>query len=187
MREEHTVDFAELLRRARRAAGWSQEELAERAGLSARAISALERGVNRAPRRDTLDLLADALHLPADERRHWERLRRQQASRAPAAVARDPAPSGLPPPTNLPVQPTRFFGRVAELERLGQLLRDDATRLVTLTGPGGSGKTRLAVQVAAGLRHAYPDGVFFVDLAPVSVPELALAALAATLGVYPRP
>jgi predicted ATPase/transcriptional regulator with XRE-family HTH domain len=187
MAEDRTADFAEVLRRARRASGLSQEELAERAGLSAHAISALERGVNRAPRPDTLDMLADALALPADERRRWERLRRQQASRAPAEVARDTAPRGSTPPTNLPVQPTRFIGRVAELERIGQLMRDDTTRLVTLTGPGGSGKTRLAVEMAAGLRHVYPDGVFFVDLAPVSAPELALATLAATLGVYPRP
>ena len=58
MAEEQTADFAQLLRQARRVAGLSQEELAERAGLSARAISALERGINRAPRRDTLDMLA---------------------------------------------------------------------------------------------------------------------------------
>ncbi len=186
MDEEWTADFAEILRRARRASGLSQEELAERAGLSAHAISALERGVNRAPRPDTLDMLADALALSSDERRRWVLLRRQQASRAPTEAARNTEPGGSTPPTNLPVQPTRFFGRVAEMASIGQLLRDDATRLVTLTGPGGSGKTRLAVQVAAGLRHTYPDGVFFVDLAPVSASELALAALAATLGLRSR-
>src|SRR5688500_16833308 len=93
MREEHEPDFAELLRRARRAAGLSQEELAERAGLSARAISALERGVNRAPRRDTLDMLADALGLDPAERRRWERLRREQSARTGEAGETAPTPS----------------------------------------------------------------------------------------------
>jgi class 3 adenylate cyclase/WD40 repeat protein len=93
MAEEHEPDFAELLRRARRAAGVTQEELAERAGLSARAISALERGVNRAPRRDTLDMLADALGLDAAERRRWERLRREQAVRAGESGETAPTPA----------------------------------------------------------------------------------------------
>ncbi len=93
MAEEPTADFAQLLRRARRDAGLSQEELAARAGLSARAISALERGVNRAPRRDTLDMLADALRLDAAERRRWEQLRRKQSVRAAETGDTAPTPS----------------------------------------------------------------------------------------------
>ncbi len=93
MTDDQTADFAQLLRRARRDVGLSQEELAERAGLSARAISALERGVNRAPRRDTLDMLADALGLDAAERRRWERLRREQSVRSGEARDTVPTPS----------------------------------------------------------------------------------------------
>src|SRR5688500_18614169 len=133
MREEHTVDFAELLRRARRATGLSQEELAERAGLSARAISALERGVNRAPRPDTLDMLADALALPAEERRRWQQVRRQQSSRAGDSPASD-AGTRAASMNNLPHQPTRFFGRHTEIDGLTRMLREAGTQLVTLTG-----------------------------------------------------
>jgi predicted ATPase/DNA-binding XRE family transcriptional regulator len=184
MAQDSLPAFADLLRRSRRAAGLSQEELAERAGLSARAVSDLERGVNRAPRRDTLEMLADALALPPDERRRWERLRQQQSLRSGTAVTTQP--KSAPHLTSLPSQPTRFFGRETELSDLSSLFREDDVRLVTLTGPGGSGKTRLALQLATSLLTEYPDGAFFVDLAPVSNPALVLPTIAATLGIRPR-
>lgn len=177
MVEHEPLAFAELLRQARRAAGLSQEELAERAGLSVRAISALERGVNRTPRRDTLQMLADALALPTDERRRWEQLRRGEARRSSERMERSR------PPHNLPPHLTRFFGRVDEIDSLIRLLGDRDTRIVTLTGPGGDGKTRLAIQVAGALLDAYPDGAVFVDLAPVSDPADVLPAIAATLDI----
>ena len=116
MAEEQTPDFAELLRRARRAAGLSQEELAERAGLSARGISDLERGVNRAPRRDTLGCWPT----------RW--------SCRPTSAALTPAPPAAPrpdrrprrpsgPPSTCRRRPTPFFGREAEVARLVALLR----------------------------------------------------------------
>ena len=83
--------------------------------------------------------------------------------------------------TNLPVQPTPFLGREAELEAVLALLRD-GTRLLTLTGPGGTGKTRLAVQAAAELAHDFPDGVVLVPLAPVRDPELVLPTIEQTIG-----
>jgi predicted ATPase/class 3 adenylate cyclase len=85
-------------------------------------------------------------------------------------------------PHNLPVQPTALLGREREIDRVAALLRSDA-RLVTLTGPGGTGKTRLALQVAADLLDDYADGAFFVNLAPVSDPGLVTPAIAQTLGV----
>ncbi|CAN5652715.1 hypothetical protein BH24CHL1_BH24CHL1_17930 [soil metagenome] len=170
--------FGDLLRRARREAGFTQEALAERAGISVRAIADLERGVNRAPRRDTL---VGALDLSADERRRWEKLRRQESVR----VDKEPTPGTRP--ITFPPQPTRFFGHEDELENLMRMVRESETRLVTLTGPGGSGKTRLALEVAAALSGEYPEGVFFVDLAPVSDTSLVLAAMATPLGVRPRP
>jgi predicted ATPase/class 3 adenylate cyclase len=86
-------------------------------------------------------------------------------------------------PTNLPVQPTALIGRERELTDVQMLLRRQQIRLVTLTGTGGTGKTRLALQVAASLVEEFPSGVFFVSLAPVRDPELVVATVAQTLGV----
>jgi len=87
----------------------------------------------------------------------------------------DATPGNLPPPL------TSFVGREEELAEAERLL--DHTRLLTLTGPGGSGKTRLALRVAADLRTSYEDGAWFVDLSPVTDPDLVPAAVAKALGV----
>jgi predicted ATPase/class 3 adenylate cyclase len=84
--------------------------------------------------------------------------------------------------TNLPVPATPFLGRHRELEELGVLLRDPATRLLTLTGPGGIGKTRLAVQTAAETAEQYEDGIFWVGLAPVREAALVTSTIAEALG-----
>jgi len=86
-------------------------------------------------------------------------------------------------PNNLPTQHTPFIGREQELTAVGHLLSREEVRLVTLTGPGGTGKTRLGVQVAAELTDAFADGVFFVNLAPVSDPSLVVPTIAETLGI----
>ena len=84
-------------------------------------------------------------------------------------------------PNNLPVQLTSFVGRSSEMGEVKQLLSD--WRLVTLTGPGGTGKTRLALQVAAEMTESFPAGVFFVALAPISEPSLVAATVAQSLGL----
>ena len=86
-------------------------------------------------------------------------------------------------PNNLPVSTTALVGRAAELEQLARLLRGDAVRLVTLTGPGGIGKTRLAVQAATDALEHFADGVFFVDLAHAREPIAVLVAIAQTTGL----
>ncbi len=85
--------------------------------------------------------------------------------------------------SNLPVQLTSFIGRGKEVAMAAQLLRRDDVRLLTLTGPGGIGKTRLGLQVAAELSEQFADGVFFVNLAPIGDPALVVPTIAQTLGV----
>ncbi|MBS1723015.1 MAG: tetratricopeptide repeat protein [Armatimonadetes bacterium] len=88
-------------------------------------------------------------------------------------------------PNNLPVQVTSFVGRERELERISGLLETE--RVVTLTGSGGCGKTRLALQAASDAAGRFPDGVWFVDLAPVSDPRLVTESIAGVLGVRGEP
>lgn len=90
-------------------------------------------------------------------------------------------------PTNLPSPPSSFVGRTEEILDIAQRLSERDVRLVTLTGPGGSGKTRLALKVASALLDAFPDGVWFVALAPLTDPDLVLLAVARTLGVREAP
>src|SRR5262249_18030613 len=86
-------------------------------------------------------------------------------------------------PNNLPVQYTPFIGREQEVATVCDLLLREDRRLLPLTGPGGTGKTRLALQAAAELCETFTDGVFFVNLAPISDPALVLLTTAETLGV----
>ncbi len=98
--------------------------------------------------------------------------------------------SSFPPPrtlerheTNLPMQLTTLVGREAEIAHVSAMIERDGARLVTLTGPGGTGKTRLALAVAAEALDTFPDGVWFVDLAPLTDPALVLPGIAGVLGV----
>jgi predicted ATPase/class 3 adenylate cyclase/DNA-binding NarL/FixJ family response regulator len=86
-------------------------------------------------------------------------------------------------PTNLPAQPTALIGREQEVAAACAMLRKSDVRLLTLIGPGGTGKTRLGLQIAAELLDDFVDGVYFVALAPISDPALVISAIAATLGV----
>jgi predicted ATPase/transcriptional regulator with XRE-family HTH domain len=168
----------DLLRHHRTAAALSQEALAERAGLSVRAIGDLERGIHRVPRLETVRLLAEALGL--DEAGRAEVL----AAAHPQATAsghRERERSHQP--VQLSVPPTRLIGRKTEVAAVAQLLARDDVRLVTVTGPGGTGKTRLALAVAAEARDRYPDGVYFVDLSPLTDPTLVIPTIATTLDV----
>src|SRR5512133_576306 len=86
-------------------------------------------------------------------------------------------------PTNLPAQPNPIVGREKELREISQLLRSDDVRLLTLTGPGGTGKTRLALQIGAELLDEFRSGVFFVSLAPIADEDLLVPTIAQSLAI----
>jgi predicted ATPase/transcriptional regulator with XRE-family HTH domain/Tfp pilus assembly protein PilF len=187
MDSQEQPSFGALLRHYRGERGLSQEEVAERAGLSAQAISALERGVTQWPYRDTVDRLARALGLaPAEQQVLAQAARRPGPRRGPAAAPATGAAAGPADETGrttLPVQLTPLIGRTVEMDRMRMLLSRPGGRLLTLTGPGGIGKTRLALEAAHRLQDVYPDGVAFVELAPIRDGALVPAAIARVLGV----
>jgi predicted ATPase/DNA-binding XRE family transcriptional regulator len=159
--------FGELLREYRRAAGCSQETLAERAGLSVGAVSALEQGIRRAARRDTVDALASALDLSESLRRPFEES---------AALARK---RQRPDDARLPIALTSFIER-NEVQELEALLAEH--RLLTITGSGGVGKTRIAIEVARRCERLY-DETWFIDLLPVRDGSLIASQMAGRLNV----
>jgi predicted ATPase/transcriptional regulator with XRE-family HTH domain/Tfp pilus assembly protein PilF len=192
------------VRRYRQAAALSQEALAERAGLSADAVSVIERGRRGAPRPDTVMLLARALGLEGEARSAFVAsahalvpTHRDAAHDTPSLDGAGPVGSArldlapLPPfplePTPLPVPLTGFVGREREVAEARARLLEPQTRLLTLTGPGGTGKTRLALEVARAVEVDFPDGVAFVPLATLTDPDLVPSAITQALGLREHP
>jgi non-specific serine/threonine protein kinase len=185
---ELAVSFGRVLRSHRHSAGLTQEELAERAGVSPRSISDLERGAAHVPRRDTVALLVRALRLNGPEREEFQALverQRQTAVRptqgAPHAARTGWRTSAVPPPRshNLPRSLDTFVGHDRDLHQLGALL--PATPLITLVGGGGVGKTRLAHELAWRQLCNQPE-TWLVELASLDDPEQLVATIAACVG-----
>ncbi len=180
--------FAEALRSARERAGLTQQELAERAQLTPHAVSALERGTRTRPYPHTVRALAEALGLTDRERADLQALIPRRGTAAAVASPAEPDPVETPGkrpvfPARLAVPPTPLFGRDEDVDAVAGLLRD-GHRLVSLIGPGGVGKTRLAAAVADRIACEYPDGVVSLSLVSVTssadvVPTLASALDAA--------
>lgn len=166
-------EFGRRLRELRESAALSQEDLAERANLTAKAIGALERGERRRPYPNTVRALCAALGLD------------DEAARELAAAVRprreEAAPTGNPSAA-IPTPPAPMLGRAAELSHVSALLELPTTRLVTLTGPGGVGKTRLALEVAQRL-HASRREVVVVELAGIRRVDLVVPTIARALGL----
>jgi predicted ATPase/DNA-binding XRE family transcriptional regulator len=179
MAEQSALSFAGLLRQLRAEARLTQEELAEAARLSPRSVSDLERGINRTARKDTALLLADALGLTAAVQEVFVAAARGRVPAAAVVAALSASRNNLPAPVD------SFVGRQMELAEITEAVRTE--RLVTLTGPGGSGKTRLALEAAASLAPEFADGVWLVALATVSDGQHLPGTVAQTLGVSDRP
>jgi len=158
------------LKKLRAAAGMTQEELADRAGISARTVSDVERGLRTVVHHDTARRLAWALGLGEQDRARFD------------AVARGLV-EDTPLPGNLPAPPTRVLGRSRELANITARLQDPEVRLLTLTGPGGIGKTRLALEAAVQVRSLFGDRVFFVALGELRDASLVAPELAKVIGV----
>lgn len=176
-----TIDdesFGNVVRRLRADCGLTQELLAERAGVSTRTISDVERGLRMTVYGFTANRLADALGLvPPDRVAFIGRATRRVAQpRARAAARLAASRAGIPKPL------TGLIGRDTEVEGILTLIRAGNVRIVTLLGPGGVGKTRLALEIAR-LADDFPDGRFFVSLAATSDPSLVPSLIAAEIGV----
>jgi predicted ATPase/DNA-binding XRE family transcriptional regulator len=169
--------FGAELQRLRKQAGLSQEALAERAGIAVATVAALERGRRRHPHPRTLAALVAGLRLdPAGRARLLELAE-------PAAVTRTQPAAWQ---ADLPIPSTPLIGRADDVAEASALLApaSASVRLLTLVGPGGVGKTRLALAVASALAGAFDDGVVFVDLARLHDERLVPAAIAHALGVH---
>lgn len=188
--QDSPLFFGDWLKRRRKSLDLTQVELAQRAGCSVFALRKIESGERR-PSKQLAGLLARSLQLSPEESDAFtsaargalpaERLaasaaccgRAQAAAAAPQAHSIDSLAASLPP----------LLGREPELAALGRLLRDPSCRLVTLIGPGGIGKTRLAVEACSRHHSLFANGAYFVSLASIHSSAFLLPALAEALGV----
>ena len=185
----HPPTFAQWLKRLRTQQDLTQEALAELAFCSVQTIRFFETGKRR-PSLEMAERLAEVLRVPADQQASFVRLAR--TALASEAEESTPVPQPAPPPITttpvatampLPTVTTPFIGRATEINALSHLLRDEHQRLVTIVGPGGMGKTRLAQQVAAECGRYFRDGAAFVTLAAVADAQNVPTTIADGLGL----
>jgi predicted ATPase/DNA-binding XRE family transcriptional regulator len=174
MKDGAPTSFGAQLKALREAAGFTQEELATIAGLSVHAVSALERGHRRRPQLETVRALSAALDLAGPTR---------DALFASARAGSHTTSSDQLEGIALPVPLTALLGRDDDLEALRQWMADPTARLITLTGSGGVGKTRLAIEFARTVAEAGSTHVGFVALASIRDPGVAACAIAEALGL----
>lgn len=172
------IPFGDWVRNARRELGLTQETLGELVGCQDVTIRRIEAG-RRRPSPELAAQIATHLKIPDAERQTFlGRARLEQ--HLPNLPGRPPATVGCVAPSQL----TTFVGREVEVGQIQALLQRPQVRLLTLTGPGGVGKTRLAVEIAAALRASYTHGALFVSLAAVRDPNLVALTIAEALGVW---
>lgn len=164
-------DFAAILRQRRRDLDLTRNELAKRVGCSADTIKKLEEGERR-PSKELAELLAHHLRIDASQRVDFIQL-----ARARLHTHLEMGPSNLPAPL------TTLIGREAEAENIDSIIRSGDARLLTLMGPPGVGKSRLALYAAEKLRSNFPDGVWFIPLATVESPQQVPLRITKTLQI----
>jgi predicted ATPase/DNA-binding XRE family transcriptional regulator len=179
--------FGQRVRQHRRELDLTQEDFAQRVGIATETVSKIERGERR-PSKHVAERMAQVLELPEVERAAFVRAARVLLNDS-AETAEPPPVAALPavaaprrPRVNLPTPATALVGRAAELDELDRLLHDPDCRLLTLSGPGGIGKTRLAIETAARQAAQFADGAAFVALASVAASDLIAPAIADALG-----
>jgi predicted ATPase/DNA-binding XRE family transcriptional regulator len=175
--------FGEWLRHKRKAHDLTREGLAERVGYSAATIRKLE-AEERRPSAQLAGRLTNLFNIPPEERTTFLRFARGDWQAAPPGPS-EPAPwrdLPLSPRSNLTTPTTSLIGRQKELAAVHQYLLRADIRLITLIGPLGIGKTRLSIEAARGALPHFPDGVFFIALAPLNDPSLITPAIVQTLG-----
>lgn len=180
------TSFGKLLKYLRRRSALSQRELSIAVGYSESQISRLEQNQRAPDEAAVAARFVPALHL--DDEPQWAARLVELARAAPPAAASAASDEPQPRLTNLPAQLTSFVGRAEEMDAIGEFLAPSRptpheARFVTLTGPGGVGKTRLALQVAASLLDRFEGGVYFVDLAPITEAHLVAWAIVQALGI----
>ncbi len=181
------MTFGTWLRRRRRALDLTREELATRAGCSVSAVRKFEADELR-PSKALAELLTNALGIAPEHRAAFVRFARdatadQAVSLPVPAIGVSPSLQSSAERAQLPTPTTALIGRGTECAEVGRLLQRSETRLVTLTGPGGAGKTRLGLQVARELRDSFRDGVVLVALAPITDPKLVAPTIAQALDI----
>jgi predicted ATPase/transcriptional regulator with XRE-family HTH domain len=177
--------FGEWLRQRREALDLTRAELAQCAGCSVSALRKIEGGERR-PSKQLAELLADCLRVPPDEHANFVRSARGQLRPerlGPPSPALVPEHKRSAPPFSLPFPSTPLIGRESELVTLGQLLRDPHCRLLTVVGPGGIGKTRLAIEAASQHQSLFSNGTYFVPLAALNSAAFLVPAIADALGL----
>ena len=168
------TSFGKWVKQRRKSLDLTQGELAQRVGCAASMLQKVESDERR-PSRQMAESLAQALGLAPDKSPAFVEFARA----GQRALAGTPFRS----PSNLPAPVTPLIGRERDAAKVRQRLLQDDTRLVTLLGPPGIGKTRLSLQVATDVRDHFDDGVFFIELASIADPELVAPTIIQVLGL----
>ena len=181
------ISFGSWVKRRRKTLDLTQQELARKVGCSLPTIVKIESDERR-PSRQIAELLATHLEIPPDQREVFLKVARQARSTTgldsiPPLSTLKSASAPKQHHSHLPVFPTQLIGREHELNLIPKQLLEPACRMLTLTGPGGIGKTRIAVDVGRILEPQFHDGVFFISLAGVGSSESILPAIADVLGL----